>query len=104
MPYRNRGLRPYNVPLMARKNQPPPKNYEEAVQELQQIIAEIERGEIGLEDTLARYERGHFLLQFCQQTLSAAEKQIELITRAPGGELATTTRSDQPGTIRGETP
>ena len=81
---------------MAKKSQTPPKSYEEAVQELQQIIAEIERGEIGLEDVLARYERGHFLLQFCQQTLSAAEKQIELITKSPGGAIATTPLPEQP--------
>jgi exodeoxyribonuclease VII small subunit len=81
---------------MAKKNQTPPRNYEEAVQELQQIIAEIERGEIGLEDVLSRYERGHFLLQFCQQTLTAAEKQIELITRSPDGAIKTVPLPQQP--------
>ncbi len=81
---------------MAKKTQTPPKNYEEAVAELQQIIAEIERGEIGLEDVLSRYERGHFLLQFCQQTLAAAEKQIELITKAPDGTLKTAPLPEQP--------
>ena len=81
---------------MAKKMQTPPKNYEEAVQELQQIIAEIERGEIGLEDVLSRYERGHFLLQFCQQTLAAAEKQIELITKSPDGALKTAPLPEQP--------
>ena len=81
---------------MAKKMQTPPKNYEEAVQELQQIIAEIERGEIGLEDVLSRSERGHFLLQFCQQTLAAAEKQIELITKSPDGALKTAPLPVQP--------
>jgi exodeoxyribonuclease VII small subunit len=74
---------------MAKKTQTPPKSYEEAIQELEQIVTEIERGEIGLEDVLTRYERGHFLIQFCQQTLGQAEKQIELISKAPEGELKT---------------
>ncbi|MFI5379095.1 MAG: exodeoxyribonuclease VII small subunit [Tepidisphaerales bacterium] len=81
---------------MAKKTQTPPKSYEEAVQELQQIIAEIERGEIGLEDVLSRYERGHFLLQFCQQTLTAGEKQIELIAKSPDGALKTEPLPEQP--------
>ena len=51
---------------------------------------------IGLEDVLSRYERGHFLLQFCQQTLAAAEKQIELITKSPDGALKTAPLPEQP--------
>jgi exodeoxyribonuclease VII small subunit len=75
---------------MARKAQTNPRNYEEAIKELEGLLAEIEGGEIGLEEVLARYERGVFLLNYCQQTLAAAEKQIELIGRGPDGALTTT--------------
>lgn len=67
------------------KKQPPPKNFEEAVKELEQIIGEIERGEVGLEESLLKYERGNFLIQYCQSVLDSAEKQIQLVTRAPNG-------------------
>ncbi len=80
---------------MAKKTQSPPKSYEDAVDELERIIAEIERGEIGLEDVLARYERGQFLIQFCQQTLGQAEKQIELISKGPENTLQTTPMPEQ---------
>ena len=74
---------------MAKKNQTPPKDFEEALKELEQILGEIERGEVGLEESLTRYERGNFLIQHCQGILNQAEKQIELITRGADGSLKT---------------
>jgi exodeoxyribonuclease VII small subunit len=49
--------------------------------------AEIEGGELGLEDSLAKYERGTFLIQHCRGVLGAAEKQIELLSKPPDGGL-----------------
>ena len=74
---------------MARKNQTAPKNFEEAVSELEQILLHIEGGELGLEETLVKYERGNFLIQHCREVLSSAEKQIELISKGPDGALVT---------------
>ena len=44
-------------------NQTPPKCFEEALAELEQILAEIEGGSVGLEESLVKYERGNFLIQ-----------------------------------------
>jgi exodeoxyribonuclease VII small subunit len=74
---------------MARKNQTPPKNFEDAVEELEQILTHIESGELGLEETLVKYERGNFLIQHCREVLNSAEKQIELISKGPDGALET---------------
>ncbi len=62
---------------MAKRNHTAPKSFEEALKELEQILAEIEAGEVGLEESLLKYERGHFLIQHCRGVLSGAEKQIE---------------------------
>ena len=62
---------------MAKKPQIPPKNFEEALAELEKILSGIESGEIGLEESLAKYERGQFLIQHCRNILAGAEKQIE---------------------------
>jgi exodeoxyribonuclease VII small subunit len=70
---------------MARKNHTPPKNFEDAVSELEEILASIEGGELGLEETLLKYERGNFLVQHCREVLNAAEKQIEMISKGPDG-------------------
>ena len=75
---------------MAKRTQPVPKSFEEALQELEQILADIEGGELGLEDSLAKYERGNFLIHHCRGVLGQAEKQIELLSKSADGGLAST--------------
>jgi exodeoxyribonuclease VII small subunit len=72
---------------MSRKAQAAPRSFEEATRELEAIVAEIERGEIGLEESLARYERGVFLIQYCRGVLAGAEKRIEVLAKDPSGQL-----------------
>jgi exodeoxyribonuclease VII small subunit len=74
-------------PAMARKNQTPPKTFEEGLAELEQILAEIEGGQVGLEESLIKYERGNFLIQHCRGVLNAAERQIEVLSKAPDGGI-----------------
>ena len=73
---------------MARKTQIPPKTFEDALQELEQILSGIENGQVGLEESLVKYERGTFLIQHCRGVLGAAERQVELLSRAPDGGLS----------------
>jgi exodeoxyribonuclease VII small subunit len=72
---------------MAKKTQPPPKNFEDALAELEQILSAIESGQVGLEESLVKYERGTFLIQHCRGVLTTAEKQIEQLTAASEGGL-----------------
>ncbi len=72
---------------MAKKVQPPPKSFEEALAELEQILGDIEGGKVGFEQSLERYERGQFLIEHCRGVLDSAEKQIEQISKAPDGGL-----------------
>jgi len=57
--------------------------------ELETILADIERGEVSLEESLAKYERGTFLTQHCRKVLGDAEKQVEALTRGESGEIKT---------------
>lgn len=70
---------------MAKRTQTVPRTFEEALQELEQILAQIEGGELGLEDSLAKYERGNFLIHHCRGVLNSAERQIEVLSKAPDG-------------------
>jgi exodeoxyribonuclease VII small subunit len=70
--------------------QTPPKSFEEALRELEQILSEIEGGEMGLEESLLKYERGNFLIQHCRGVLNNAEKQIDLLGKSPDGGLSST--------------
>ena len=72
---------------MSKKTQPIPKNFEEALSELEQILANMESGQVGLEESLAKYERGTFLIQHCRGVLNNAQKQIDLLSKAADGSI-----------------
>jgi exodeoxyribonuclease VII small subunit len=80
---------------MARAKQTPPKSFEDALAELEQILADIEGGQVPLEQSLVMYERGQFLIQHCRSVLSKAEKQIEVLSKTESGELSATPMADE---------
>jgi exodeoxyribonuclease VII small subunit len=51
--------------------------FERAQRELEQIVERLERGETGLDEALALWERGEQLYKFCLGKLDAAEGKIE---------------------------
>jgi exodeoxyribonuclease VII small subunit len=57
----------------------PPATYEAALQELEELTALIESGQLPLEQLMAGYERGAELLKFCQDKLAAVENQIKVL-------------------------
>ena len=60
----------------------PDLTYEAAVEELESIIDQIESGEIGLEQSIRRYERGATLLRHCRAILDQAEQRISTLDAA----------------------
>ena len=50
--------------------------FEAAVAELERIVADMEGGQLSLEDSLAAYRRGIALLKGCQEQLNDAETQL----------------------------
>lgn len=63
-------------------------SFEEAVGQLEQIVAAIEAGQIGLEESLAKYEQGMEFVKHCRGILDRAEKRIEVLTQTPQGLTA----------------
>ena len=61
--------------------------FEQAVEQLEQIIEGVESGDIGLEDSLAQYEKGMKLIGQCRSILAAAEKRIAELTHDSKGGL-----------------
>jgi len=55
-------------------------SFEESLEELEKIVAELESGKLGLSDALARYEEGVRHLKGCQRLLQMAERKIELLS------------------------
>ena len=62
--------------------------FEQALGKLEKIVEQIESGKIGLEESIARYEEGIKLIKQCRAILDAAEKKIQLLAKAEGGQLA----------------
>ena len=61
-------------------------NYEEAFEELQAVVAELETGELPLEQSLALFERGQALSKHCGMLLEKAELKLkELVPDGEGG-------------------
>ena len=56
------------------------KDFESAIAELEQIVKQLEDGDLPLEKSLALFERGVQLSRYCHDQLGAAERRIGLLT------------------------
>ncbi|MDD4892299.1 MAG: exodeoxyribonuclease VII small subunit [Phycisphaerae bacterium] len=74
------------------KDKPAPEEltFEQALAELDAIVAAMEQGEVSLADALAQYERGVQLVKRCRVLLGEAEKRIELLGEDEKGKPTTT--------------
>lgn len=57
----------------------PPKDFESALAELEKIVAQMESGKLGLEESLTAYARGATLLAFCRDAIARAEEQVKVL-------------------------
>ena len=64
--------------------------FEEAMAALEQVVNQLERGEVALEESIALYERGAALKAHCAAKLKAAEEKVELIRAQEGRATGTT--------------
>ena len=56
-----------------------PASYEAALEELEQLVARIESGQMPLEQLLSGYQRGATLLAFCRERLEAVQDKIKVL-------------------------
>jgi exodeoxyribonuclease VII small subunit len=63
------------------------KKFESALEDLEQVVEQLESGELSLEDSLAAFEKGVGLVKFCNQKLNEVEKKIELLVKDKEGKL-----------------
>jgi exodeoxyribonuclease VII small subunit len=56
-----------------------PASYGDAVQQLEQLLAGLESGQLPLEELLAQYQRGTELLRYCRDSLQAVEAQVQVL-------------------------
>lgn len=53
--------------------------FESALAELEEIVSDMEAGQMPLEKSLAAYKRGAELLKFCQGALQDAQQQVKVL-------------------------
>jgi exodeoxyribonuclease VII small subunit len=61
-------------------------SFEQALQELERIVAELESGQAPLERSIEMYERGAALKAHCEAKLEAARLRVEKIVMGPQGQ------------------
>lgn len=55
-------------------------SYEQALRQLEDIVAALESGEYSLDLSLRLFERGQLLTQFCSKTLDQAELRVQQLS------------------------
>ncbi len=60
------------------------KDFEQSLQNLEKIVSNMESGELGLEESLAQFEKGIKLARNCQDTLTNAEFRVEQLIEKNG--------------------
>jgi exodeoxyribonuclease VII small subunit len=84
-----------------KNNDEQPKSFETSLEALEQIVQELEQGELPLEKSLELFEQGIRLSRECQERLSQAERRIEVLLRDNQGRItvsefeATTATTDE---------
>lgn len=71
---------------MPRKKEP---TFEESLARLEQIVGEMEQGELTLNDLVMKYSEGITLANQCAQSLQRAEKAMDLLLQDQDGEAVT---------------
>jgi exodeoxyribonuclease VII small subunit len=63
-------------------------SFEDALKRLDEIVQEMEKGEIGIEDALKLFEEGTGLSKLCAKKLSTVEKRVEILRKGEKNEEA----------------
>ena len=64
--------------------------FEQALEALERIVDDLERGDVPLDQSIRIYERGEELKKHCEKLLKAAEDKVEKIRLARDGRVAGT--------------
>ncbi|MFP3937495.1 MAG: exodeoxyribonuclease VII small subunit [Phycisphaerae bacterium] len=62
--------------------------FEQALEQLERIVEQIESGEVSLEESIDKYARGIKLIKQCRSILDEAERKIQVLAETENGELS----------------
>ncbi len=61
-------------------------NLEKALADLEELVEELESGDLPLEKAMKKFEEGIKLTRSCQKALKDAEQKVEILLKSAGGE------------------
>ncbi len=61
--------------------------FEEALEKLESIVEKLESGEITLDDSIAAFEEGQKLVEFCLKQLQTAEQKVKKLSKDADGNF-----------------
>lgn len=61
-------------------------SYEQALAELEGIVAQLEGGALALDETVALYQRGRSLAAHCQRLLDGVDLKVRQLVASPDGK------------------
>jgi exodeoxyribonuclease VII small subunit len=67
----------------------PEKSFESSLRELEEIVEQLEAGDLSLEESLVLFERGVQLSRECQKRLDDAERRVEVLLKNQDGTFRT---------------
>jgi exodeoxyribonuclease VII small subunit len=71
-------------------------SFEQAMAEFEQVVGQLDRGDVPLDQSIKLYERGAALKEHCEAKLKEAEEKVAAITLGPDGQPnGTTPLADQ---------
>ena len=60
------------------------KSFEEQMENLEKIVGELEKGDLNLDDSIAKFEEGIKISKECNKILQEAEKKITMLVNENG--------------------
>ncbi len=68
----------------AKREDPREAGFEKALTRLESLVAEMEKGELSLDEMMSRFEEGQSLVGYCTRKLDDVEKRVELLVQKDG--------------------
>ena len=63
------------------------KNFEDSINELEEIVTQLEKGDLNLDQSVEKFEEGIEISKKCNKFLEEAEKRITLLIQEDDGEI-----------------
>ena len=72
----------------------PKQTFEKSIQQLEEIVQELESGDLPLEKAMQRFEQGIGLSKLCSKMLDETEKKISILVQENDGSITEKPFSD----------